>query len=268
MAALTSAPASVGPSDIAAFVDMPVDRPDVTAAEASIESGAEETVIEHHVITHRGILRQVARNAVPHLIEATLVPALLFYAAVLLFGTFVAFIVAMSWAYGAIVRRLVVGSAVPPILFLSTLALTMRTVIAIASGSTFMYFFQPILGTLVMAGVFLGSIWIGQPLIGKLASDFWPLEPEVAALPAVKRLFRLLTILWAGVNLATAAVTFVLLLTLPVEGFLPAKMLSGYVITCTGIVATVALSIATARREGLVGAALRCGNAVVPAIAA
>jgi hypothetical protein len=236
-----------------------------TASTSSAVTPADTAVITH-VITHRGILRQVIRNAVPHLIEATMVPALLFYVAILLFGTWVAFIVALSWAYGAIARRLLLGQSVPPILLLSTIALTVRTAIAIASGSTFIYFFQPILGTVAMACVFLGSIAIGKPLIGKLASDFWPLHPEVAELPAVKRLFLLLTILWAGVNFATAATTFVLLLTMPVEGFVPAKMLSGYVITCTGIIVTIALSIATARREGLVGAALAMGR-VEPAIA-
>jgi hypothetical protein len=50
-------------------------------------------------------------------------------------------------------------------------------------------------------------------------------------------------------------VTFVLLVTLPLEGFLAAKMLTGYVITFTGILVTILLSMATARREGLVTAA-------------
>jgi hypothetical protein len=45
------------------------------------------------------------------------------------------------------------------------------------------------------------------------------------------------------------------LITLPVEAFVTAKMLSGYIITGSGIVVTVALSIATARREGLMQAA-------------
>jgi uncharacterized membrane protein len=229
---------------------------DETALETVVETAVvKHPVLKHPVVTVRGILRQVIRNAVPHLIEATFVPALLFYVAMVGFGTWAAFSVALVWSYGAIVRRYAMRSSVPPILFLSTVALTVRTAITLASGSTFIYFFQPILGTLAMAFVFLGSVAIGKPLIGKLATDFWPLEPEVAAHPEVLRLFRGLTYLWAGVNLATAGVTFVLLVTLPLEGFLAAKMLTGYVITFTGILVTIVLSMATARREGLVTAA-------------
>jgi hypothetical protein len=201
------------------------------------------------------VLRTVARRALPHFVEATVVPAVLFYSCILVLGIWVAFVVSLAWSYLAIARRVVSGAQVPPILVLSTVALTVRTALAIASGSTFLYFVQPVLCTLAIAGVFLGSLAMGRPLIGLLASDFWPLTPEVAAHPAVVRLFRGLTILWAGINLALAAVTFVLLITLPVEAFVPAKMLSGYIITGSGIVVTVALSIATARREGLMQAA-------------
>jgi hypothetical protein len=205
-------------------------------------------------ITHRAVLRTVARRALPHFVEATVVPAILFYSCILVLGIWVAFIVSLAWSYMAIARRVVGGRTVPPILVLSTVALTVRTALAIASGSTFLYFVQPVLCTLTISAVFLGSLAMGRPLIALLASDFWPLTPEVAEHPAVVRLFRGLTILWAGINLALAAVTFVLLLTLPVEAFVPAKMVSGYIITGTGIVVTVALSIATARREGLVHA--------------
>ncbi len=206
-------------------------------------------------IRHTAILRTIARNSLPHLIEATIVPAVLFYACLLTWGLMVAFIAAATWSYGAIIWRIVTHRPISSILFLATGALTLRTIIAIASGSAFIYFLQPVMGTIVMAGVFLGSLLFGQPLVGRLARDFWPLSPEVAAHPAVLRLFRSLTILWACVNLALAGVTFVLLLTLPVEGFVPAKTLSGYIITGTGVLVTVSWSITTARRNGLEWAA-------------
>jgi uncharacterized membrane protein len=206
-------------------------------------------------VSHLAVLRTVARRGVPSLIEATVVPALLFYVALLVFGTWVAFVVALAWSYGAIGRRFLLAQAVPPILLLATAALTVRTLAAFMSGSTFVYFIQPVLGTVAMAFVFLGSIALGRPLIASLAGDFWPLPPEVASHPAVVRLFRSLTILWAGVYLATAVTTFVLLQTMPVSGFVPAKMLSGYLITFTGIMVTIVWSVTTARREGLVLAA-------------
>jgi hypothetical protein len=211
-------------------------------------------------LSHLGVLRVVARRAVPNLIEATLVPVLLFYVAMFAAGVWVAFGFALAWSYGALARRALLGHPLPPILVLSTVALTVRTAIALGSGSTFIYFFQPVLGTLAMAGVFLGSIAVRRPLVARLATDFWPLTPDVTEHPAVVRLFRGLTVLWAGVYAATAITTFVLLQTLPMSSFLAAKMLTGYLITGTAIMITIAWSITTARRENLVHAVTACAR--------
>jgi hypothetical protein len=198
----------------------------------------------------------VARRAGPHLIEATVIPAVLFYLCLTLAGVGAAFVAALGWSYGAVARRLLWRQAIPPILILSVIGLTVRTLLAVASGSTFVYFFQPVLGTLAMAGVFLISIVVGRPLIGRLACEFWPVAPEVAARPAVKRLFRRLTVLWAGVNLATATTTLILLLCLPLATFVAVKQISGLAITAAGIASTVSLSLRTARLEGLIAARL------------
>ena len=44
--------------------------------------------------------------------------------------------------------------------------------VAVISGSAFVYFFQPMLSTLAMSAVFLVSIAVGRPLIGTLAHEF------------------------------------------------------------------------------------------------
>jgi hypothetical protein len=196
------------------------------------------------------VLGSVARKAGPHLIEATIIPALLFYLFLLFAGVWTALMAALCWSYGALARRLLFRRGVPPILLLALVGLTARTIAAVGSGSSFVYFLQPILGTVAVAGVFVVSLF-GRPLVGRLAADFCPLTPEVAARPAVLRLFRRLTILWAGVNLMTAGTTFVLLMTLPVAAFVAAKVVTGLGITITGIVLTVSWSLRTAGREGL-----------------
>jgi hypothetical protein len=204
--------------------------------------------------TKRSVIATVARRAGPRLIEATLIPTSLFYLGLVVVGGNAAYMAALVWSYSAIGRRLLRHRAVPPILVLGTLGITVRTLVAVASGSTFVYFFQPILGTVAMAVVFLLSIAVGRPLIGILAGEFWPLTAEVKGRPAVVCLFRRLTVLWAGINLATAAATLVLLLCLPLATFVAAKQISGLAITCGGISVTVAWSLRTARREGLVSA--------------
>jgi intracellular septation protein A len=206
-------------------------------------------------VCRSSVLRTVARRSFPRIIEATIAPAIIFYICLLTFGAMTAIVTTLLWSYCAIARRIVTRRPVPAILVLATVAFTVRTGIALATGSAFIYFIQPVLGTVFMAALFLGSLVVGRPLIARLADDFWPLEPEVAAHPAVRQLFRSLTVLWAGVNLAIAAVTFVLLVTLPVEGFVPAKTIGSYAITITGVMVTISWSIATARREGLLRAA-------------
>jgi hypothetical protein len=186
------------------------------------------------------------------LIEATVIPAVLFYTVLTSVGTNAAILAVLLWAYGALAFRLVRRYPVPPILILAVVGITVRTVVAVASGSTFIYFFQPVLGTVATACVFLLSLVVGRPMVARLASEFCPIAPETAGRPAVVRLFRGLTVLWAGVSLATAATTMVLLLVLPLATFVAAKTISGLFITTAGIVLTVTWSLRTAQRENLV----------------
>jgi hypothetical protein len=203
---------------------------------------------------HRRLLRQVARRSMPRVIEATIVPAILFYTALMVFGFSTALAAALCWSYGALACRRIFRRPIPPILMLAVLALTLRTLVAVASGSAFIYFLQPILGTTVVAGIFGYSIISGRPLVGRMAMDFCPIAPEVAARPGVVRLFTGLTALWAGVNLVSALTTLALLVTLPLAPFVITKTIASLSITVFGIVMTVMWCLRTARSEGLVPA--------------
>jgi hypothetical protein len=214
-------------------------------------------------LSKRPILGAVVRRGLPHLVEATLIPAALFYVSLVSFGVVVAMGVALAWSYAAVGRRLLAQRRIPPILLLATVGITVRTAIALGSGSTAIYFLQPIAATVAMAGVFFLSILIGQPLVARIAADFCPLPPEVAARPAVVRLFTDLTVLWALVNLTTAAATFGLLVSLPMATFVASKLVVGLAITSTGVVLTILWSLRTARVEGLVFAGASVDRAVV-----
>jgi hypothetical protein len=202
--------------------------------------------------TVRATLRGVAVRSVPHLVEATLIPTALFYVAWFSVGRWGAFVAALLWAYGALARRVLLRRRVPGVLILALVALTVRTGIALVTGSTFVYFVQPVVGACVVAAVFFGSAVANRPLVARLASDFYPLTPEVADRHGVRRLFRHLTLLWAAVNLVQAVAAFTLLMTLPVTGFVAANSVVALAITATGIVVTVKWAVRVARREGLV----------------
>ena len=203
-------------------------------------------------LSKRSVLVAVVRRGGPKILEASVVPAVLFWVC-LVFGSLgLAYAAAVAWLYGSVARRVVRRQRVSQVLILSVIGITVRTVVAVWSGSSFMYFAQPILGTVVTAGVFLGSLIGGRPLIGRLADDFWPVSQEMHQNPRISSLFRGLTILWAGAHLATAATTLVLLLWLPLHAFVLAKQLSGWGITFSAIALTIAWSHRTACREGIV----------------
>jgi intracellular septation protein A len=183
-------------------------------------------------------LRTMARHAVPHLIEATFIPLALFYAFLWTAGVWGALIAALCWSYIALIRRMVTGQRIPGILVLGALGITARTIAAFASGSTFVYFLQPSLTTIVVAGAFLLSVPAGRPLAERLAHDFVPLDPEVMRLPAVKRVFVRITLLWAFVNLANAIVSIALLMSQPVGAFVAFKTVIGMLFVVAAVTAS------------------------------
>ncbi|WP_426574509.1 VC0807 family protein [Aquihabitans sp. McL0605] len=219
-------------------------------------------------LSKRTIVAAIIRRGGPKLLEASIIPSVLFYTC-LAFGSLgLAYLVAIAWTYGCLAGRLLRRAEVSGVLVLASVGITIRTGLAVSSGSSFIYFAQPIVGTLVTGGVFLGSIVMGRPLIAKLAHDFWPITPEQAENPRVRSLLCGLTVLWAGVNLATASVTFVLLVSLPLTTFVAAKQISGLAITITAIAVTIVWSHRTACREGMIAPSRRGasrGSAITPA---
>ena len=220
---------------------------------APVHVGADPCVAaELPDMSKRSVLVVVLRRSGPHLAEGSLIPTGLFYGCLVLAGMGTALAVALGWSYAAVTRRVLRRRPVPPILLLGVVGITLRTVVVLVSGSTFVYFVQPILGTGAMAGVFVVSILVGRPMAARLALEFWPVSPDVMARPAVVRLFRGLTMLWAALNLLCAATTFALLLLLPVSTFVAVKQIASLGITSAGVAISISLSLATARREGLV----------------
>jgi Protein of unknown function (DUF3159) len=217
------------------------------------------------------VVRAVGRRMVPYLVEATLIPTALFYVFLITFELKWAIVAALVWTYAAMGRRIVTGSPISGLLVLATLGISVRTVIYLLSGSSFVYFFQPIMRTVATAAVFALSVCIGRPLIARFAADFCPLEPEVLERPAIQRLFRRLTYLWAAVNALIAAISLTLLLTVPVPVFVGAAAVSAWIVTCAGVVLTVSDAVHTARNEGLATAVGPNGTmqayAMVPAAA-
>jgi len=204
--------------------------------------------------SRRRVVGAVARRLMPYLVEATIIPTALFYVLLVLGDMRWALAGALIWSYGAVVRRAVGDRPVPALLILATLGITVRTIVYLLSSNDFVYFVQPILRTTLTGVLFALSVAAGRPLIARFANDFCPLAPDVRRRPGIRRLFKRLTILWALVNVLAAGSSLLLLLTVPVSVFVVTAAVSAWIVTCSGIVMTVADSVATARREGLITA--------------
>ena len=207
-------------------------------------------------ISRLSVFLAVVRRSAPRLIEASLIPTALFYLSLVLVGIGAAYVAALVWLYAGVATRLVRRHPVPPLVVLAAIGITVRTALAVASGSTFVYFAQPVVGSFVVSCVFLLSVAIGRPMVEALALEFWPLTAEMQADPAVGRLLRRLTFVWAGVNFAIAATTFALLVVLPLPMFVAVKPIVAWTISGVGIGVTIDRSVRTARRAGFVAPAL------------
>jgi len=184
----------------------------------------------------------IARHALPTLVVSTFVPMALFYLGWYTEGRSAAFALALGWALMLVGYRSVRRQRIPAMLILTTVLLVLRTAIALMSGSTRLYFMQPVATTCIIGLLFLVSVAAGRPLITKLAADVFPLPTEVAEHADVREHFRKLSFLWAGIYFVNAAVTLLLLLNLPVSAFVATHSFVGMGIVWAGIALTISLS--------------------------
>ena len=189
------------------------------------------------------------------MVIAVIVPAVVFYGFFALAGVWTAIIAALVWSYGAIAWRAVTKRRTSGLLILAAILLTARTALSVAADSPWLYFLQPVISDGLVGVLFLLSLASARPMVARLAGDFYPMDHELAMRPRIRRLFRNLTILWAVLGLARAAMTLWLLQSQSLETFVLVKSISMLAINVLAAFATIGLAALVARKEGLLGAA-------------
>jgi intracellular septation protein A len=101
-----------------------------------------------------------------------------------------------------------------------------QAVAALASRSPIGYFAPPVIVNLVYGSAFLVSVAIGRPLAGVLALETYPLSPEIRALPAVRRTFAHISVVWGLYLLFRAAFRLVVLLNYSVDVYVLVNVLT------------------------------------------
>jgi intracellular septation protein A len=203
----------------------------------------------------RPCLKSVIGRLAVNLWIACVIPALLFYLSLVTFNISVAVVVALGWSYGAIGWRWATKRRRSGLLALTVSVMTVRTIIVLATGDTFVYFFQPVVTDVAVGTVFLLSLASARPIVARLAADFYPMDLDLAVRPRIRQLFWRLTLLWALFCLVKGAISFWLLESQSTVNFVLIKNLSVISMTVLVVAATVQASVLVARKEGLLVAA-------------
>mgnify|MGYP006279792329 FL=1 len=196
-------------------------------------------------------LRTVARHAAPRIVEGTVVPLVIFAVGLRLVGVWGSMIVGLAWVYGAVLTRLVRRRPVPGVLLIGAASLTARTLIALWSHSVVVYFLQPSLGTMLVAGAFLASVPLDRPLAGRLARDFCPLPEDLHLDERIHRFFRQISVLWAVTQITNALLTIWLLTTQSVGTFVVTRTAVSALCTVVALAGSLWWFRSSMRRQGI-----------------
>ena len=171
-------------------------------------------------------LRPALFNATVLLLESIIVPTALFAVLLPLAGLIAALLGSLAWCWGTVFVRLVRRRRTPGTLILSTSMFTARTAVALVTSSAFVYLAQPVLGSLCMAAVFVGSAVVGRPLTLRLARDFVHVPAHLVGRIRVRRMFRDVAILWGLSRVLTAVLSFQMLEVSTGQGLLARGIVS------------------------------------------
>jgi hypothetical protein len=219
-------------------------------------SSADTEPHEHseHQEHHRPKLAKVMKHLVLSLLMANVVPSALFFFCLRAGNVWTALVAALVWCYGAMAWRIGTKRPVSGLLLISMIGLTAKTVLAVASGSTFIYFLQPAVTDGIVALLFLVSLATARPVVARLAADFYPINADVAGRPAIQKLFWRLTLFWATLCLAKSIVTVFLLESVSTVTFVEVKSIFVLAVLIGGAAVTVTAAVRVAKVEGLLHA--------------
>ncbi len=198
--------------------------------------------------------QDIARHAVPNVVEGKLIPAAIFIGVLQFGGTRSAVLGALAWALLAMALRAQRKKPISGLLWLTTLTLLGRTAAALATGSALVYFIQPTVATSLVAAAFILSVPMRRPLAERLAMDFCPLDDSTRAHPVLQRFFRDVSLWWGFTSAVNFVVTLWSLLSHSPTTFVVLKSVLGPITT------TLTLGVAALWFRVLMG---RSGTAVV-----
>jgi len=159
-------------------------------------------------------LRQIAARAIPQVLDGAILPLTIFLLVDGIAGIWFAMVAGLGWSGVAILRRMRRSRRVPAMVVVGTVTLAVRSALVLTTGSAFLYFLQPTVGTAVIAVGFLASVAMRKPLSRRFAGDFVALPRDLLREARVHTFFMRNSLMWAVVGLLNASIAYALLVSL------------------------------------------------------
>jgi len=196
--------------------------------------------------------RPIAKRACTTVVMVSLLPMAVFYTSLSLFGLRTAVLTTVGWYYAGLLLKVVRRKPVLAAAMVGAGLLSIRAVITFLTGSAFIYFLQPVAGTVATATVFAATALAGRPILDRLAHEFCPIPADTATRLRDARFFSRLSIVWSMTYFLNAAGTVWLLTTSSLTGFIVMKSVMSPVLVIAAIVATYLLFRRTVRGQNVV----------------
>ena len=162
-------------------------------------------------------------------------PMAVFYTTMTLFGVRAAGLATVSLYYGALAVKVLRRKPILAAALLTAGLLSIRTVVMFLTGSSFLYFLQPVAGTVAVATVIAASALAGRPILDRLAHEFCPFPADLSARLREQQFFNRLSAVWAVTYLINAVGTIWLLRSMSIGGFVVLKSVLGPALTITAV---------------------------------
>jgi Protein of unknown function (DUF3159) len=195
--------------------------------------------------------RPIVRQVLTRTVLVSLLPMTVFYTTLSLYGVRAAALVTASLYYVGLLSRVIRRKPVLAAALLAAGLLALRTIIVFITGSAFIYFLQPVAGTVAVATAFAATALAGRPVLERLAHEFCPIAPELSDHLRSARFFSWLSLVWTLTYGINAVGTVWLLTTSSLHGFIMVKAFLGPLLTLTAALVTYLVFRSTVHRRNL-----------------
>lgn len=208
-----------------------------------------------------GEVRATVLRAVRLFAEAIVVPTVLLTVLLHTAGLLAGLAAAVGWCLLTLGLRWFFTRQVPGTLLLGACVVSAKAGVALATSSALVYLLSPVLGSALMALLFVGSAAIGRPITLRLARDFVSVPDHVLDRRGVRRVFTEVAVIWGLSRVLDAGTSLFFLHHGLEEGLLSRSVLSP-VITVGAVAACTVWGVLSLRRHGV---SVRMGRPAAPA---